>query len=193
METSSGSKPGPRHRLGADRVIALLCLGVVLLYGWGGSELSTALQGDVIGPALFPAVLTAFGVLLCIVLFINGGPASRADASGDDAAGTDATGAGAAGAGAAIAPAAASNPDPDLPALVPAGLLLAYVLVFEWLGFMLSTVVFLTVTFRYLGHPRWRSALAYAVVATGVIFLVFHMGLGIKLPPGALIAFGRAF
>ncbi|MCE2946660.1 MAG: tripartite tricarboxylate transporter TctB family protein [bacterium] len=190
MATSSGSQPGPRHRLGADRVIALLCLGIVLLYGWGGSELSAALQGDVIGPALFPAVLAAFGVLLCVVLFINGGPASRADASGDDAAGTDVT-----GAGAAIAPATASNPDPDpdLPALVPAGLLLAYVLAFEWLGFMLSTVVFLTVTFRYLGHPRWRSALAYAVLATGVIFLVFHMGLGIKLPPSTLLAFGRAF
>lgn len=190
MASSSSDKPGLRQRLGADRVIALLCLGVVLLYGWGGARLSTALQGDVIGPALFPAVLAAFGVLLCIVLFINGGPASKADASGDDAAGTDAT-----GAGATVAAATDSKPapDPDLPALVPAALLLAYVLIFEWLGFMLSTVVFLTVTFRYLGHPRWRSALAYAVVSTGVIFLVFHMGLGIKLPLGTLIPFGRAF
>lgn len=165
MARATGGRPGPRLRLGAERIIALLCLGAVLLYGWGGSSLDTALQGDVIGPAVFPAVLTGFGILLCIVLFVNGRPAP---------APADAT----------------PHPDPVLPALVPAALLLGYALVFEWLGFLLATAVFLTVAFRYLGHPRWSSALIYSLVFTGGIFLVFQVGLGIKLPPGTLVPFG---
>jgi putative tricarboxylic transport membrane protein len=171
MASTTSGKPGLQLRLGADRIIALLCLGFVLLYGWGGSNLATALQGDVIGPALFPAVLAAFGVLLCVVLFVNGRPpaAKVEPETGPDAARDT-----------------PAPPDPDLPALVPVALLLAYVLVLERVGFLLSTAVFLTVAFRYLGHPRWGSALAYAVVFTLVIYLLFHVGLGIKLPAGLL-------
>jgi len=188
MALTTGGKPVSRLRLGADRIIALLCLGVVLLYGWGGSNLATALQGDVIGPALFPAVLATVGALLCVVLFVSGRPPSAPDASSAaDPAGSSAA------AETTATPAPAPDPDRDLPALVPAALLLAYVLVLEPLGFLLSTTVFLVLAFRYLGHPRWRSALAYAVVFTAAIYVLFHIGLGIKLPAGmlgTLIAFG---
>src|SRR5687768_16021053 len=95
-----------------DRIAALLFLTVVLVYGWGGSQLTAALQGDVIGPAFFPRILTVLGLVLGVLLFAQGRPEEAKD---EPASGSDMT------------------------ALVPAGMLLGYALVLEWLGFPVAT------------------------------------------------------
>ncbi len=143
--------------LSADRIAALLFLAVVLLYGWGGTQLTAALQGDVIGPAFFPRILTALGLVLGVLLFVQGRPREAQD---EPASGSDIT------------------------ALVPAAMLLAYALVLEWLGFPVATVLFLISAFRYLGHPSWIGAAAYAVVITAAVFALFQYALDLKLPLG---------
>ena len=148
---------------GPDRIAALLFLVVVLLYGWGGSRLTAALQGDFIGPAFFPRILTVLGFILAVLLFVRGAP--RAMAEGGNEAGSDVT------------------------ALVPAAMLLGYVLVLEWLGFPLATILFLIMAFRYLGHPGWLGAAGYSVSITAVIFSLFQFALDIRLPAGILAKF----
>lgn len=143
-----------------DRVAALLFLAVVLLYGWGGSQLTAALQGDLIGPAFFPRILTVLGVVLAVLLFAQGAPRAENAVSADAGA--------------------------DLTALVPAAMLLGYALAFEDLGFPLSTVIFLCVTFRYLGQPTWLGAAGYSVAITAAVMGLFQFALDIRLPSGVL-------
>lgn len=149
--------------LGGDRIAALLFLGVVLIYGWGGTQLTASLQGDLIGPAFFPRLLTALGILLGILLFLQGGPATKKDTTGEEGS--------------------------DMTALVPAAMLLAYGLVFEALGFLLATPLFLMIAFRYLGHPSWAGIFGYSAVVTAVVFVLFQYLLDIRLPLGPLARF----
>lgn len=153
--------------LSADRVAAVLFLAVVLLYGWGGSQLEAALQGDVIGPAFFPTILTVLGLVLGVLLFVQGRSREPKEASDGGAS--------------------------DITALAPAGLLLAYVLVLESLGFPIATAAFLIVAFRYLGHPSWIGATGYAIAITAAVFALFQYVLDLKLPLGMLSNLFRSF
>jgi len=152
-----------KFSLGGDRIAALLFLGVVLVYGWGGTQLTASLQGDVIGPAFFPRLLTVLGILLGILLLLQGGSDGKKDKAGDGGS--------------------------DITALVPAAMLLAYALVFEGLGFLIATPLFLVITFRYFGHPNWTGILGYSATVTGVVFGLFHYLLDIRLPLGPLARF----
>lgn len=149
--------------LGGDRIAALLFLGVVLIYGWGGTQLTASLQGDIIGPAFFPRLLTALGILLGILLFVQGVPSAKKAKAEDEGS--------------------------DITALVPAAMLLAYALVFETLGFLLATPLFLVIAFRYLGHHSWVGIAGYSAAVTAVVFGLFHYLLDIRLPLGPLARF----
>lgn len=149
--------------LGSDRVAALLFLGLVLVYGWGGTQLTASLQGDVIGPAFFPRLLTVLGILLGILLFVQGVPGTKKERLAGEGS--------------------------DITALVPAAMLLAYALVFEPLGFLLATPLFLVITFRYLGHPSWAGIFGYSAAVTAVVFVLFKYLLDIRLPLGPLARF----
>ncbi len=161
-----------KFSLGGDRIAALLFLAVVLVYGWGGTQLTASLQGDVIGPAFFPRLLTVLGILLGILLFVQGVPAVKKDKAGNEGNEVEEGGKGS-----------------DITALVPAAMLLAYALVFESLGFLISTSLFLVITFRYLGHPSWAGIVGYSAAVTAVVFGLFHYLLDIRLPLGPLAPF----
>lgn len=149
--------------LSSDRIAALLFLCVVLVYGWGGTQLTASLQGDVIGPAFFPQILTVLGIVLSVLLFVQGAPSTKKEKVDGDGS--------------------------DIMALVPAAMLLAYALVFELLGFLLATPLFLIVAFRYLGHPSWIGVLGYSGLVTAVTFALFQHLLDIRLPLGMLARF----
>lgn len=144
--------------LTADRVAALMFIALALLYGWDAARLTPSLQGDVIGPTFFPRILTVLGIVLGVLLFLQGAPSKAKNAP--------------------------EGSGSDLIALVPAAMLLVYVLTLEWLGFPLATALFLVVTFRYLGHPGWLGAAGYSVVITAAVFVLFYFALGLKLPLG---------
>ncbi len=144
--------------LSGDRIAALLFLFAVLIYGWGGTQLTASLQGDVIGPAFFPRILTVLGIVLGVLLFVQGAPERKT----------------------------AADDEGNVTALVPAAMLLAYALVLEPLGFLLATPLFLICTFRYLGHPSWAGVFGYSIGVTVVIFALFKYLLDIRLPLGML-------
>lgn len=156
MESTSGLKAW----FSSDRVAALLFLVVVALYGWQGSKFTAALQVDVVGPTLFPGILTAAGLVLGLVLLVNA-PRRRPEDAAEGLRG-------------------------QLVVLTPVLLLLGYALAFEPAGFLVATVVFLTVSFKYFGQPTWPGALLYSLCITAVVYLLFNYGLELKLPPGLL-------
>jgi putative tricarboxylic transport membrane protein len=66
------------------------------------------------------------------------------------------------------------------------GAVLAYVLAFGRLGFVLATAPFLAVLLLAYGERRWPVVLAVALGATGVTYALFAVWLGVPLPPGPL-------
>jgi putative tricarboxylic transport membrane protein len=66
------------------------------------------------------------------------------------------------------------------------GAVLAYVLAFGRLGFVLATVPFLAVLLLAYGERRWPVVLAVALGATGVTYALFAVWLGVPFPPGPL-------
>ncbi|MBI2204888.1 MAG: tripartite tricarboxylate transporter TctB family protein [Candidatus Rokubacteria bacterium] len=64
--------------------------------------------------------------------------------------------------------------------------LAAYALVFERLGFLVSSSVFVAVLLLLYGERRWVVVLALAAGAAGATYAVFARWLGVPLPPGIL-------
>lgn len=162
--SASGETPraaGPARFFSADRITALLFVGFVAVYGWDGARLTASLQVDVIGPAFFPKILAALGLVLGILLFVRAAPRPAAPPDG-------------------------AQTGSDRAALIPAALMLGYVLAFEPLGFPLATVVFLAAALRYLKHPGWPSAVGISIVITTALWGLFSTALGLKLPLGVL-------
>ena len=67
-------------------------------------------------------------------------------------------------------------------ALITILALVAYALIFEHLGFLLSTIVLLIVLFRAIDPMKWWAAIVVAVLASFVGFVVFDMGFQVQLP-----------
>jgi putative tricarboxylic transport membrane protein len=70
--------------------------------------------------------------------------------------------------------------------LVVAGLLVAYLVAFEPLGFLVATILFLGAGTTYLQPRRLVRNVVYALVLPVAVYLLFDVVLGIVLPPGIL-------
>jgi putative tricarboxylic transport membrane protein len=62
--------------------------------------------------------------------------------------------------------------------------LLVYALGMNYLGFLISTFIFLAFLLRVIEPQRWSVALLGSLAASGVFYLVFEMGLQSQLPKG---------
>jgi putative tricarboxylic transport membrane protein len=59
-------------------------------------------------------------------------------------------------------------------------------LTLEWLGFVVSSYLFLAVTMRLLGSTRWRTNLLVSALVLGAVYLVFQTAFSVVLPAGRL-------
>ena len=66
---------------------------------------------------------------------------------------------------------------------------LIYVMLFKPLGFVLSSILYLTVQMSVMAPKEERRPLRFlliSVIAVAVIYLIFHNGLSLLLPGGVL-------
>lgn len=70
--------------------------------------------------------------------------------------------------------------------LITLGALIIYVFFLEILGFVISTLVFLTVTMRLYGYMNWLRNVLVSVIFTLVLYFAFNYLLKIYLPQGIL-------
>ncbi|MFZ5814419.1 MAG: tripartite tricarboxylate transporter TctB family protein [Bacillota bacterium] len=68
------------------------------------------------------------------------------------------------------------------------GLLLLYAVTMEWIGYLLSTLLFLGGWQVLVERERWLRAAIVTVVGTAGMYLLFARLLGVPVPPGI---FGR--
>jgi putative tricarboxylic transport membrane protein len=80
----------------------------------------------------------------------------------------------------------ASDMASEVADLIPAAFMLAYVLLFEKLGFLLATFLFIAPTMRYLG-ATWPKAVAYSLALTISSFVLFYYALLAELPMGTWV------
>jgi len=148
----------------SDRVTGTVLVALGGLAAWGGSRLP-AVPGQDVGPAAFP-MLIGFGLVGCGLMIALGIGHSFEVEEDESTSGTWLYG---------------------LRALLPPTLLLAYVLVVESLGFLLTAAgLVLTVAFAFGARPR--LAIPLAVLAPLGIHLVFYKLLRVPLPDGLLAA-----
>jgi hypothetical protein len=67
--------------------------------------------------------------------------------------------------------------------------LVIYVLIFEWLGFIITTFLLVTFLLRLLEQKKWWNILLTAGVITLSTFIIFNVFLKSGLPKGTLGVF----
>ena len=160
-----------------DRVTGAILAGLGALAAYGGSLLP-AVPGQDVGPNVFP-MLIGVGLIGCGAMIAFGiGSSFEAPEDGTEQA---PSAAGRAASGAATSRLA------GLRALLPPALLIIYVLVVEWLGFLPTAALVVLVTALALG-ARLRLALPLAMVAPLAVHAAFSKLLRVPLPDGMLPA-----
>lgn len=142
--------------MNSDRWLALMLLALGATYGYAASLFTTTALGDPVGPSAFPLVLASFLVFFSLLLLIKPGPASFGFTG---------------------------KPFFRLGAVLLS--LLGFVVLVEWLGFIITTIVTMTTLALIFQGPRWVSLLC-AVIFGVATYVIFDLGLGLSLPAGSL-------
>lgn len=149
----------------SDRLLGVVCVVVGSGMAWAAQGYAAEISYEPVGPRAFPLLLSALMVACGAWLVVRPGAAPAEAPAGD-------------GAGAAKGQ--------NLKALALAGIaILAYVSLFQWLGFPLATALMaLPVGMAFGG--TWRQSLVAGVVMGVVFFLMFDKLLDVILPTGLL-------
>jgi putative tricarboxylic transport membrane protein len=144
-----------------DRVGALAILAVGILYLWQVISMPSASIGDPLGPKAFPLLLGILMILLGISIFFKPGEGVEI-----------------------------SFGKKTLGSVMGLAVLLGvYGYTLPWIGYLLGTFLFLSITSRLLGEKSWiLNILLSAGVSLG-IYGLFTRILGIPLPLGIIQIF----
>jgi putative tricarboxylic transport membrane protein len=135
----------------SDRIAGLIILALTIWFGWTAGSYEASF-GDPLGPAAFPQMLAVPAALLSLVLIFKPDP----------------------------------NPEwvmgrPAVKQLATLAVLIAYALLLEELGFVLSTALGVIAMGRLLG-AGWARSVASGIVMSVTLFFVFDRLLGLPLP-----------
>lgn len=150
-----------------DRWIALILLGICLIYGYTAwftmdAGLAPFMQRNPIWPSTFPKVLSILGIAAStiILLGVEKGESAVGEIDyrrlGDYFVGQ---------------------------AVLLLGLMIAYALCLRPVGFVVSTISFLVLGSFILGERRWHVMIPVAATATLIVWYLVQEVLGIYLRP----------
>ena len=143
-----------------DRIAATLIFFAALLYLRESLNFRGVAVGDVLGPAAYPALIGTLVALLAVMQWVRSRPT----------------------------PAATQDAfwHQHRRAAVLGAYLLAYVLLLEPVGVLVSTFTFLLLSHIWLGERRWLRAAATGLAITIALWLLFDRLLHANLPAGIL-------
>jgi len=151
----------------ADRVIFVCIIVLAAVYFWATAQIPSLEIGDPLGPKAFPR-------LLGIVLVITGGMLLmemwRARGTKDDGA--------------------AGGPPVDRRVVMVIGAVVAwtalYLSVFELLGYVIATSIYLLALMAYFHPGRWVTNILSSVLFCVGSYVMFNYVLGVNLTKGIL-------
>lgn len=155
---SEGRERSGVYLTGERLLVACFAL-LTVYYGYETLYFRATLDEDIVGPATFPRMLTVFALVLCTIYFLR----NRRKVEPGEQRGKQAVS--------------------ELYDMIPVGIMLAYVLVLEEIGFPLATFLFITVIMRFFGE-KWLPAAIYGFGIMVVIFSIFYFGLQAFVPMG---------
>lgn len=150
-----------------DRWIALILLGVCLIYGYTAwftmdADLAPFMKRNPIWPSTFPKVLSVLGIIACLIILLGLEKTEQKEADIDYRRLTDY----------------------HLgQALLLLGLMVAYALCLRPLGFLGSTSAFLILGSFILGERKWHIMFTVALIATLSVWYLVQEVLGIYMRP----------
>jgi len=150
-----------------DRWIALILLGICIIYGYTAwftmdAGLAPFMRRNPIWPSSFPKVLSVLGILACLIIL------SGLEKGGEKIGEIDHRRLGDYFYG---------------QALLLLGLMVLYALCLRPVGFLVSTSAFLIMGSFLLGERKWHIMIPVAFVATGSVWYLVQEVLGIFLRP----------
>ncbi len=151
----------------ADRIIFVCTLLLAGVYFWATAQIPSLELGDPLGPKAFPRMLGA-GLLIAAVMLLLEILRNRKQEK-------------------AAPPAAAVRWESHqwvVPAV--AGWTALYVLVFEPLGYMLATAIYLLALTAYFNRGRWLMNVLTSVLFAVISYFSFTMILGVTLARGII-------
>jgi putative tricarboxylic transport membrane protein len=152
-----------------DRTIFVCTLLIAAAYFYGITQIPSLEIGDPLGPRVFPYLIGAGLLVSAAWLLLEIIQAEKA---------------------AQPEPAPEAGPGDDhrhfvLIAAVVVWMAI-YFAVFEWLGFLLATPLFLLVLMAYLNRGKWLANVSTVVVFTVGTYALFSKVLGVSLAKGLL-------
>ena len=149
-------------RLG-NRVWGIILCAVGIYYLIEGINLPPAAIGDPLGPLVFPSLLGSSMIGCGVYLAVRPGPRTSQ-------------------------PVLSRRAFPQV--LILFVLLLLYSAAIPWMGYLLSTFVFVFITAFLMGERSWAKGAMISVIFSAGIFFLFIRVLTIPLPMGFLETLG---
>ncbi len=150
----------------ADRIIFACTLLLAGVYFWATAQIPSLELGDPLGPKAFPRMLGA-GMLIAAVMLLLEILRNRKKAM-------------------AAPPAAAPWERHQWVMPAVAGWTALYVLVFEPLGYMLATAIYLLALTAYFNRGRWMMNVLTSVLFSVGSYFSFTLILGVTLARGII-------
>lgn len=140
---------------------------LAVVYGTAASRLPVPAFSDPVGPRMFPYILAAGLCIASVALIIEHGLLKRRDAD--------------------QGPASVKGEDGvSGVALVALAMLAAYYMVFDYLGFLVATPLFLLAFLTYSNRRQWKVNLIVALLFPVAAYLLLDTLFGARLPNGIL-------
>ena len=154
----------------SDFTLALVLLALAAAMTIGAVSFPP-MPGQAFGPRLFPNII-AVGFALCAAVLIMRAVKAKAVRI------------------AVVTPEWWNEPGRRGNLLILLGSIMAYTLLVEPVGFLITTFTLLVVLMKRLG-ASWRATLFASILGTAVTYLLFAYWLRVPLPPGLLASFVR--
>lgn len=140
---------------------------VAMVYGMAASRLSIPAFSDPVGPRLFPYIVAAGMCLASLALIVEHFAIKQRTADASKAEGEE--------------------PDGVITvAFAALGMLAVYYVVFDYLGFLVATALFLIAFLSYSNRGQWTVNILVALLFPIAAYLLLDTAFGARLPDGIL-------
>ncbi len=149
-----------RHFLRGDRLIVTLITIVLMLYLNEATMLERSNMGDIVGPSGFPVLIAVCGLILCALFYVNvfRGVMTEYEPS--------------------------EGFVQEIKGITVLFMVIAYVILIDFIGYEAATFIFVAVTVKYLGEKSWWVPAVVAGVLTGFCHWFFVWFLEIRFQTG---------
>lgn len=149
-----------RHFLRGDRLIVTLITATLLFYLNEASSLERSNMGDIVGPSGFPILIAVCGLILCAIFYVNVFRGVMAEYEPSEGF------------------------VQEMKGITVLFMVIAYVILIDFIGYEAATFIFVAVTVKYLGEESWWVPALVAGVLTGFCHWFFVWFLEIRFQTG---------